>query len=172
MIDHQTIERIRQKYALLQPELDERVCVVSLVANQRRLGVCPRRWRADNGQWRRQQQLPESAGLVVEVGADTNRYPTGIKVSDEQLHAVRLHRQAFHGDGTIRLNLTAEVAQVIVARFLTAPTPQQWVRPLSATHTPDGRWRVVCGSASRSSLISRMVNCRTALPAALRCARC
>jgi len=37
-------------------------------------------------------------GLVVEAEADTNRYPTGIRVTDEELRAVRLHRQAFHGE--------------------------------------------------------------------------
>lgn len=38
------------------------------------------------------------AGLVVEAEADTNRYPTGIKVSDEEFHAVRLRRDPFHGE--------------------------------------------------------------------------
>jgi hypothetical protein len=41
-------------------------------------------------------QTTTRAGLVVEAEADTNLYPTGIKVTDEELHAVRLHRQAFH----------------------------------------------------------------------------
>lgn len=38
------------------------------------------------------------AGLVVEAEADTNHYPVGIKVSDEELHAVRLARDRFHGE--------------------------------------------------------------------------
>ena len=38
------------------------------------------------------------AGLVVEAEADTNSYPVGIKVSDEELHAVRLFRDRFHGE--------------------------------------------------------------------------
>jgi hypothetical protein len=38
------------------------------------------------------------AGLVVEAEADTNPYPVGIKVSDEELHAVRLARDRFHGE--------------------------------------------------------------------------
>jgi len=38
------------------------------------------------------------AGLVVEAEADTNSYPVGIKVSDEQLHAIRLRRDRFHGE--------------------------------------------------------------------------
>jgi Rhodopirellula transposase DDE domain len=43
-------------------------------------------------------QTTTRAGLLVEAEADTNHYPTGIKVSDAQLQAVRLHRQAFHGE--------------------------------------------------------------------------
>jgi Rhodopirellula transposase DDE domain len=38
------------------------------------------------------------AGLVVEAEADTHHYPTGIRVSDEELHAVRLRREPFHGE--------------------------------------------------------------------------
>jgi hypothetical protein len=38
------------------------------------------------------------AGLVVEAEADTNSYPVGIKVSDEELHAIRLRRSRFHGE--------------------------------------------------------------------------
>ena len=43
-------------------------------------------------------QTTTRAGLVVEAEADTNRYPTGIRVTDDELHAVRLCRQAFHGE--------------------------------------------------------------------------
>ena len=43
-------------------------------------------------------QTTTAAGLVVEAEADTNRYPTGIKVSDDELHAVRLRRERFHGE--------------------------------------------------------------------------
>lgn len=38
------------------------------------------------------------AGLVVEAEADTNHYPVGIKVTDEELHAVRLSHDRFHGE--------------------------------------------------------------------------
>jgi hypothetical protein len=38
------------------------------------------------------------AGLVVQAEADTNSYPVGVKVSDEQLHAVRITRDKFHGE--------------------------------------------------------------------------
>lgn len=43
-------------------------------------------------------QTTTEAGLVVEAEADTNSYPTGIKVSDEELHAVRLRPERFHGE--------------------------------------------------------------------------
>jgi len=38
------------------------------------------------------------AGLRVEAELDTNDYPTGIKVTDEQLAALNLKRAAFHGE--------------------------------------------------------------------------
>jgi hypothetical protein len=43
-------------------------------------------------------QTTTRAGLVVDAEADTNLYPTGIRVTDDELHAVRLYRQAFHGE--------------------------------------------------------------------------
>ena len=38
------------------------------------------------------------AGLQVRASLDTNTYPDGIKVSDEELAALRLRRDKFHGD--------------------------------------------------------------------------
>jgi Rhodopirellula transposase DDE domain len=38
------------------------------------------------------------AGLRVEAELDTNDYPTGIKVTDEELAALNLKRAAFHGE--------------------------------------------------------------------------
>jgi Rhodopirellula transposase DDE domain len=38
------------------------------------------------------------AGLCVEAELDTNDYPTGIKVTDEELAALSLKRAAFHGE--------------------------------------------------------------------------
>ena len=38
------------------------------------------------------------AGLRIEAELDTNSYPKGIKVSDEELAEVRLQRAKFHGD--------------------------------------------------------------------------
>jgi Rhodopirellula transposase DDE domain len=38
------------------------------------------------------------AGLRIEAALDTNSYPKGIKVSDEELAEVRLRRAKFHGD--------------------------------------------------------------------------
>jgi len=43
-------------------------------------------------------QTTTRAGLVVDAEVDTNLYPTGIRVTDDELHAVRLYRQAFHGE--------------------------------------------------------------------------
>jgi len=39
-----------------------------------------------------------AAGLVVEAEADRNHYPAGIKVSDDELHAVKLRPDPFHGE--------------------------------------------------------------------------
>ena len=38
------------------------------------------------------------AGLRVEAELDTTEYPTGIKVTDEELAAVNLKRAEFHGE--------------------------------------------------------------------------
>jgi DDE family transposase len=43
-------------------------------------------------------QTTTAAGLIVDAEADTNRYPTGIRVSDEELHSVRLCPKTFHGE--------------------------------------------------------------------------
>jgi hypothetical protein len=43
-------------------------------------------------------QTTTEAGLVVEAEADRNRYPAGVKVSDDELHAVRLRPEPFHGE--------------------------------------------------------------------------
>ena len=37
-------------------------------------------------------------GLAVKSELDTNAYPAGIKISDEQMAELRLKRDAFHGD--------------------------------------------------------------------------
>lgn len=37
-------------------------------------------------------------GLTVKCGLDTNKYPKGIKVSDEALHQVNIVRDEFHGE--------------------------------------------------------------------------
>ena len=39
-----------------------------------------------------------TAGLTVKAALDTNTYPTGIEVSDEDLARVNLQRAKFHGD--------------------------------------------------------------------------
>jgi len=38
------------------------------------------------------------AGLIVKCRLDTNKYPKGIKVEDEELQSVKIHRHAFHGE--------------------------------------------------------------------------
>jgi hypothetical protein len=38
------------------------------------------------------------SGLQIQAGVDTKAYPTGIKVSDEELAAVNLRKARFHGD--------------------------------------------------------------------------
>ena len=38
------------------------------------------------------------SGLTVTAMADTNHYPTGIKVTDEEMQALTIIRDAFHGE--------------------------------------------------------------------------
>jgi len=38
------------------------------------------------------------AGLKIEAELDTNVYPTGIKVTDEELKNIRIEKAAFHGE--------------------------------------------------------------------------
>ena len=44
------------------------------------------------------------AGLKIRAELDTSQYPTGTKVSDEELAAVNLKRHAFHGDWNYTLS--------------------------------------------------------------------
>jgi hypothetical protein len=37
-------------------------------------------------------------GLAIEAELDTNRYPKGIKVTDEELDRVQIQRADFHGE--------------------------------------------------------------------------
>ena len=39
-----------------------------------------------------------AAGLRIRAGLDSGTYPTGIKVSDEELAALKIKRAKFHGD--------------------------------------------------------------------------
>ena len=54
--------------------------------------------RLEHGLWFNLVRRAALRRQVVEAEADTNRYPTGIKVTDDELHAVRLCREAFHGE--------------------------------------------------------------------------
>jgi hypothetical protein len=38
------------------------------------------------------------AGLTIEAKLDTNSYPKGIKISDEELERVRIQRADLHGE--------------------------------------------------------------------------
>jgi Rhodopirellula transposase DDE domain len=38
------------------------------------------------------------AGLSIQAELDTNSYPTGIEVTDEELAAVKIKKHSFHGD--------------------------------------------------------------------------
>lgn len=38
------------------------------------------------------------AGLTIKAGLDSNKYPTGIKVTDEEFEAVNLKKDRFHGE--------------------------------------------------------------------------
>ncbi len=43
-------------------------------------------------------------GLKVKAQIDTNRYPSGLKISDQELAAVNLERNAFHGDWNYKIS--------------------------------------------------------------------
>ncbi len=44
------------------------------------------------------QSTTTRTGLSVRAALDTNAYPTGIKVTDADMHALNLHPDSFHGD--------------------------------------------------------------------------
>jgi len=50
-----------------------------------------------------------SAGLKVRAALDTNRYQSGIKVSDEELAAVRITRDEFHGEWNYCISPNAKI---------------------------------------------------------------
>ena len=39
-----------------------------------------------------------ATGLTVQAALDTNAYPVGVKVTEEQYATINLHRADFHGD--------------------------------------------------------------------------
>jgi Rhodopirellula transposase. len=43
-------------------------------------------------------------GLVVTALKDSHTYPTGLKVTDEELAALNLFRDAFHGEWNYTIN--------------------------------------------------------------------
>ena len=42
-------------------------------------------------------------GLKVRAQIDSNRYPSGVKVSDQQLAALNIERDTFHGEWNYKL---------------------------------------------------------------------
>jgi transposase len=60
-------------------------------------------------------QTTTKEGLTVTAQKDSNTYPTGIKVTDEELHALHLLRDTFHGEWnyTILPQSSLPLAQVI-----------------------------------------------------------
>jgi len=47
-------------------------------------------------------------GLKVKCAIDTNKYPTGIKVTDDELQQVKIFRYKFHGEWNYRINPNAK----------------------------------------------------------------
>jgi len=45
-----------------------------------------------------------TSGLTVKCSIDTNKYPKGIKVTDEELQQVKIFRYKFHGEWNYRIN--------------------------------------------------------------------
>jgi len=45
-----------------------------------------------------------TSGLTVKCSIDTNKYPKGIKVTDEELQQIKIFRYKFHGEWNYRIN--------------------------------------------------------------------
>ena len=54
-------------------------------------------------------------GLRVEAHLDTNRYETGIKVTDQELAQVNLHRHEFHGDWNYTISPRNQVIDTVIS---------------------------------------------------------
>ena len=50
-----------------------------------------------------------NAGLKVKAALDTDRYESGIKVSDRELNAVRIKRDDFHGEWNYSISPNAKI---------------------------------------------------------------
>ena len=57
-------------------------------------------WEVSDEFWQRVEPL---VPLRVRAALDDNTYEAGIKVSDEQLDAVRIERDEFHGEWNYRI---------------------------------------------------------------------
>ena len=52
-------------------------------------------------------------GLKIQTAVDTATYAKGIKITDEEMAALRIHRNAFHGEWNYTL-MPIKIAQVIM----------------------------------------------------------
>jgi transposase len=67
-------------------------------------------------------------GLHVHAGLDPASYPTGIKVSDQQIAALPLHRHRWHGDWNYTLRPEPPAAR-LPARPAHTPEHPEWAHP-------------------------------------------
>ena len=58
------------------------------------------------------------AGLHIETSIDDATYETGIEVTDEELEALKIKRETFHGEWNYTIELEGKNVQLIMARFL------------------------------------------------------
>ena len=118
------VRTIHGKYSVLAPILDERGRRLWAAVEARSLGRGGITWVAEatgmsrrrihagmaeiesagaggveaTGRQRLIANTTTGEGLSIEAEFDDGRYPTGVKVSDEELAGVRVRRSSFHGD--------------------------------------------------------------------------
>jgi hypothetical protein len=56
-----------------------------------------------------------TSGLTVTCTLDRGTYPTGRKVSDEELARIHLERDAFHGEWNYRIRPTARISEPVIS---------------------------------------------------------
>ena len=87
------VRTIHGKYSVLAPILDERGKGLWAAVEARSLGRGGITWVVELI-----ANTTTGEGLSIEAELDDGRYPTGVKVSDEELAGVRIRRSSFHGD--------------------------------------------------------------------------